>query len=793
MANMTFKASLIPNTDFGYSLGSEDSGNIKRWKIYGKIRRSGVSTNWNKGRDNAVAGTLTLSGYSPAFTVKTTNGSWDIGAYNSTNYIDDLVFSYVSDELYNGTNTTPTQIKFLENGHIVATLDGSATSLTTSGTTAQFYRGDQTWSNEISGGLLKITNNSNTVTIGSANSSWCHFNNSADIPFYFGNAMSINGNLNPYGTTNTRNLGNSSNRWKTLYIGTADGYGDATTPIYWSAGVPTAGTKYAGGTAVTLNGTSKAGSTASFYAPTASGTASTQALVSGGANTAPAWTNISPGITITAGTSSATPKVNVSVLGQSGTAQAITTASTSVYGCTKLTSSYTASDSTLAATGAAIAAAIGTLDVSSVGGTGKYISAISQTDGKISATATSTSVSNAWVAGTTAGPQVRTIVNGVTGAAVAIPTATASASGAVVTAEQTFAGVKHFVNNITIGNRTVYNKAATGVTVHADGTMHLGEASYGGYIGFHWQTASAATAYIRETESGVIRIQNRLVINGASYQQTLGGGTTVSTFQFAVVGNGFVRDTFYTNAALQVRSAASVTAATYRLRFYDNNVSVGGVEIHTGNATTTGWARLNLGNGTASGTAGNSYGIVRIYNTAGGSANITSGRAALGGTTRDYVNVTYMKGTQIWGAVWNDYAEFRKTKKQIEPVRCVIETGKGDMILSTERLQNGAEIISDTFGFAIGQNEYNNTPIAVSGRVLAYLYEDRDYAWNYIGWPVCSGPEGTVSIMTQEEASKYPWKIIGTISEIPNYDKWQIGEKEENNFVNVNGRIWIRI
>ena len=112
MANMTFKASLIPNTDFGYSLGSEDSGNIKRWKIYGKIRRSGVSTNWNKGRDNAVAGTLTLSGYSPAFTVKTTNGSWDIGAYNSTNYIDDLVFSYVSDELYNGTNTNPTQIKY---------------------------------------------------------------------------------------------------------------------------------------------------------------------------------------------------------------------------------------------------------------------------------------------------------------------------------------------------------------------------------------------------------------------------------------------------------------------------------------------------------------------------------------------------------------------------------------------------------------------------------------------------------------------------------------------------------
>ena len=49
-----------------------------------------------------------------------------------------------------------------------------------------------------------------------------------------------------------------------------------------------AGDTYAGGTAVTLNGTSKAKTTASFYAPTASGTAN-QVLVSGGSGTAPSW------------------------------------------------------------------------------------------------------------------------------------------------------------------------------------------------------------------------------------------------------------------------------------------------------------------------------------------------------------------------------------------------------------------------------------------------------------------------------------------------------------------------
>lgn len=37
--------------------------------------------------------------------VKTTNGSWEIGAYNSTNYTDQLIFGYVSDSDYNtGSN-----------------------------------------------------------------------------------------------------------------------------------------------------------------------------------------------------------------------------------------------------------------------------------------------------------------------------------------------------------------------------------------------------------------------------------------------------------------------------------------------------------------------------------------------------------------------------------------------------------------------------------------------------------------------------------------------------------------
>lgn len=144
-----------------------------------------------------------------------------------------------------------------------------------------------------------------------------------------------------------------------------------------------------------------------------------------------------------------------------------------------------------------------------------------------------------------------------------------------------------------------------------------------------------------------------------------------------------------------------------------------------------------------------------------------------------------IRAGQVYGAVWNDYAEYRQIKKHIQPGYCVIETGKGDLIKSSERLQPGANIVSDTFGFAIGETEQTKTPLAVSGRVLAYPYEDRDLY--QAGDPVCSGPNGTISKMTREEVREYPERIIGTVSEIPDYEVWGTGN------VKVNNRIWIKV
>lgn len=139
---------------------------------------------------------------------------------------------------------------------------------------------------------------------------------------------------------------------------------------------------------------------------------------------------------------------------------------------------------------------------------------------------------------------------------------------------------------------------------------------------------------------------------------------------------------------------------------------------------------------------------------------------------------------KIFGAVWNDIAEYRKSNEQ-EAGRVICECGNGVLNRSVKRLQPGAYIVSDTFGFAIGETSECQVPIAIAGRVLAYTYEDW---WTFEpGEPVCSGPNGTISKMSRREIKKYPDRIIGIVSELPDYEFW--GE----NKIPVNNRIWINI
>lgn len=142
----------------------------------------------------------------------------------------------------------------------------------------------------------------------------------------------------------------------------------------------------------------------------------------------------------------------------------------------------------------------------------------------------------------------------------------------------------------------------------------------------------------------------------------------------------------------------------------------------------------------------------------------------------------------------NDYAEERDSLV-LQPGKVVTETAVGKMVLADERLLPACRIVSDTYGMSVGQRDNNEfrAPIAVAGRVLVYPYRDRtEYP---LGAAVCSAPNGTVDIMTREEIMMYPERIIGTVSEIPNYEIWSgsgiMGDIDSN--VLVDGRIWVYV
>ena len=108
------------------------------------ISRPGVSGMWKEGRDRALIKSTTPSGnsgYDAFASIRTFNGSWDISAYHADTYRDKLIFAYIPNTMYNGTNAVPNQIKFNTDGSITASLDGNATTATTAGslTTARSF------------------------------------------------------------------------------------------------------------------------------------------------------------------------------------------------------------------------------------------------------------------------------------------------------------------------------------------------------------------------------------------------------------------------------------------------------------------------------------------------------------------------------------------------------------------------------------------------------------------------------------------------------------------------------
>ena len=315
-----------------------------------------------------------------------------------------------------------------------------------------------------------------------------------------------------------------------------------------------------------------------------------------------------------------------------------------------------------------------------------------------------------------------------------------SSTGATATAAAAISGVWRVMNNYDANSNTVPSAYCTTAAATAEKT-------------------AKCTDYVLLAKSYL-----HVIIKTAN--------TAASALTFNVNGRG--AKPIYINGSASSSSNYTLPAGSYLVYYNGTNYyfrTDGGIQggSFIGNASTattaTNATNVNIANDTSS----------KIY---------VLGATTTGNTRIYRESSVYMSSNVLYGAAWNDYAEYRSSDP-VEPGRVICETGNGTLKLSAERLQPGANVVSDTFGFAIGETENCKTPIAVSGRALVYTYEDR-YSYE-AGDPVCAAPGGTVSKMSREEVMMYPDRIVGTVSEIPEYECWGTGNVEVKN------RIWIKV
>ena len=144
-------------------------------------------------------------------------------------------------------------------------------------------------------------------------------------------------------------------------------------------------------------------------------------------------------------------------------------------------------------------------------------------------------------------------------------------------------------------------------------------------------------------------------------------------------------------------------------------------------------------------------------------------------------------GSKVYGAVYNDYAERRLSETEIKPGYVVHELGDDLVGVCNKDLSSTAMLVTDTYGFLIGdeQDGLYSIPVGLSGRVLAYVSESSSKL--SIGDVVCAAADGKIRKMTKKEKVSNPECIIGVVGSIPKYEQWG------SNNIEVDGRVWINL
>lgn len=105
--------------------------------LTGRITHPGISSSWWNGRINALVTQTSVNGYNPIMSMKTTNGSWEVGHYNSGGYHNDFLINYKDDSTYNSSNNSVVHaVKIKKEGNIV--LNGTDIALNSGSGTMRY-------------------------------------------------------------------------------------------------------------------------------------------------------------------------------------------------------------------------------------------------------------------------------------------------------------------------------------------------------------------------------------------------------------------------------------------------------------------------------------------------------------------------------------------------------------------------------------------------------------------------------------------------------------------------------
>ena len=406
-------------------------------------------------------------------------------------------------------------------------------------------------------------------------------------------------------------------------------------------------------------------------------------------------------------------------------------------------------------------------------------------------------IDNNTQAGSVSNPYLKyTLGNGVDITKIALPAASASQGGILNADAQEIKGKKTFNDSIatklisTDANTTHYLWFST-----VNATTGIGTPAYSTGLTYNANTGILTSTTFKGALDG-LATKATSDAKGQNIADTYIKEITYADYKFTIkLGNGLPP----TNSPLAPLFAASSSCGGDALKAvrWSNAVTIQLTGEVTGSATIAGnegtisiatsLANTNLstlnGKYLRKDQADSTSYTLTLNNTTDLNSTLTTAQGAL--IVKGGVHVAkQLYASKVYNAVWNDYAECRKAET-LEPGRVVIEDASGEMKLSSERLQPGGSIISDTYGHSMGYTDECQTPVAVAGRVLSYY--DGDIDMYTVGAAVGTGPNGTVSLMTREEIMTYPDRIIGIVSEIPSYEEW--GPEH----IKVNGRIWIKI